>query len=33
LTPVGGYGHPREKEFFLPKKIYHTAEELEKKES
>lgn len=24
-----GFGHPREKEFSLPKKIYHTAEELE----
>lgn len=27
------YGHPREKEFSLPKMIYHTAEELDKKES
>ncbi|MEC9124071.1 MAG: hypothetical protein VX969_07995, partial [Verrucomicrobiota bacterium] len=28
-----GYGHPREKEFSLPKKIYHTAKELKRKES
>ena len=27
-----GYGHPREKEFSLSKKIYHTAEQLAAKD-